>query len=261
MAQHATGLGDFIPSSSEPLPSSSSSDKDFAESDSPIQQVDFDWFLSAEVLNAIRLHAPFPTTEDSITTEKSHLRHEKIDGLGGKKYIEYIPPWTAPNWTDDVSEVRITRGANVITTRKGDVTHRVRPALLDQDLDKNPTAYAKRWGIHPYASPEGRSRMSPRSSSTRIVGLSERQETRTGEKAYINMADIAAQNFDLNDLNEFLEYSDDAEEVLGDKYEQYAAMRKLLTIVEDDQDYQRLAFLGLTTDEVRSILLPLGDFC
>ncbi|KAK1831863.1 hypothetical protein QBC39DRAFT_350345 [Podospora conica] len=168
-------------------------------------------------------------------------------GLDGEwTYVEYIPRWTAPDWNDD--KVMTTTENNIVTKiPRRDYTQLVRPALLPRDDVRNPTPYARRYGIHP-DDHGGRSKMSPGFSDTRCVNLSHAQMTGTGVKAYVDAADLdQAISKCGGTVSQFLETVKNLPQ--HPKYEPWFAMHRLYMAIKDDEDYQKVMFDGLTTDE------------
>lgn len=107
----------------------------------------------------------------------------KVAWGGSKKFVRYVPPWTDPDWEDtgpsrEKSDWKIRNG----------LMDQIRPAMLARDLFKNPTEYAKRFGIFPGRT-DGRSRTSPtRSASRQIFKDGER---RTGKEIFDLLEDLA----------------------------------------------------------------------
>lgn len=168
---------------------------------------------------------------------------------GNYKYVAYIPPWTAPDWDDEKTILVKPKGAWDKTERRllrRDVTMRMRPAILAKDQPKNPTPWAKRYGINPDVG-EGRSRMSPERSDTRRIGLSKEMETPSGRKAHIDHRDLA-QFKTLADFETAIHSIRSGDE---EALEVREAMRQLYENIMADKDYQRIAILDQTTDEVR----------
>lgn len=121
----------------------------------------------------------------------------------------------------------------------------VRPALLPKDAKRGPTVYAKRYGIHPDA-PQGRSRMSPIQSATRRIPIK-------GGTGDVDFGDLKAELEKLGAVStkELLEKIGTIKPDEAD-YSKYMALKKMIEIGVEDVEYQRVFFLGLSTDEVRS---------
>ncbi|KKY35257.1 hypothetical protein UCDDA912_g04802 [Diaporthe ampelina] len=76
-------------------------------------------------------------------------------GGGGQwQFIEFVPPWTDPEWssrfvfTGKPGEDLVNDPQYVIYAKKG-ILQTQRPALRDEDAARNPTAAAKRYGVDP----------------------------------------------------------------------------------------------------------------
>jgi hypothetical protein len=170
-------------------------------------------------------------------------------GDGEWTYVRFIPEWTKPDWSDE-PVITITEHGKSTKMARRDYTQMIRPALLPRDASRNPTPYALRYGIHP-DEPGGRSKVSPTTSETRQVGLSCAQNTITGFKAYVDHEDLSAAIQSVGDTRKFLDELDKLPEH-DPQYEHLFAMRRLLEIIEDDRDYQKVLFTDMTTDEVRA---------
>ena len=87
----------------------------------------------------------------------------KDPNSGSWTWVYYAPSWTHPNYSDNITVeydgTRYLRGTV-------DPMTKIRPAMLASDALKNPTPYAKRFGIHPDET-GGRSHLSPTTSNTR----------------------------------------------------------------------------------------------
>ncbi|KAI8957191.1 hypothetical protein F5Y11DRAFT_103275 [Daldinia sp. FL1419] len=87
----------------------------------------------------------------------------KPPNSGSWEHTWYIPEWSHPNFRPDLT-VSYTRGFQSIGTR--DPFIKLYPALRPEDSVRNPTPWAKRFGIFP-GNLNGRSRLSPTLSATR----------------------------------------------------------------------------------------------
>jgi len=169
-------------------------------------------------------------------------------------YVAYVPPWTAPDWDDERTIVVKPKGGWSEEEKRylrRDITMRMRPAILAKDQAKNPTPWAKRYGMNPDVS-EGRSRMSPPLSDTRRIGLSREMETPSGRKGHIDHRDLAH----FASLADFQALINPAFPVSEENLEVRQAMRQLHENMVGDEDWQRVFMRGQTTDEVRGRNLP-----
>ncbi|KAK9772265.1 hypothetical protein SCAR479_11120 [Seiridium cardinale] len=193
-------------------------------------------------------------------------------------YEAYIPRWTDPNFREDQAIVSSDWGYAERPER--DALGRLRPALMLHDAQRNPTAYAKRWGIHPDQS-GGRSRLSPANAAERkrlavlqfqldhqtdaVKNLLATETTRKKLVAFLKVngqlavSDQEFESWKTQNINEALPaitgsatLSQDPMKVdtsgLDDGTKRFYA--ELREEIEDDQDWQRLLFSGLTTDEL-----------
>ncbi|KAI2605638.1 hypothetical protein GGR54DRAFT_644271 [Hypoxylon sp. NC1633] len=119
------------------------------------------------------LHLPLSETTLPNTTVPDHRNDTaptqppyampKAPGSGAWDYVWYIPEWSHPNFDGD-KFVSYTRPPKHISN--ADPIWRLRPALRPEDALRQPTDWAKRFGIHP-DEVGGRSRLSPTLSKTR----------------------------------------------------------------------------------------------
>lgn len=86
---------------------------------------------------------------------KDMYQHMASTGAGGEmKYVEFVPPWTDPDWSDRFiftgrpGEDMVNDVEYKMYAKKG-MLQTQRPALRDEDRDRNPTAAAKRYGVDP----------------------------------------------------------------------------------------------------------------
>ncbi|KAI1463836.1 uncharacterized protein F4812DRAFT_233757 [Daldinia caldariorum] len=87
----------------------------------------------------------------------------KPPGSGSWNYTWYIPEWSHPEFDPDFI-VSYTKGFRTLGSR--DPIARLFPALRPEDVIRQPTEWAKRFGIYP-GELNGRSRLSPTLSATR----------------------------------------------------------------------------------------------
>jgi hypothetical protein len=234
--------------------STSEDDNDIPEDEcGPIRSVMWSWLLADEVIAAVNRRDPIPLPP--AAQKPSRKPPSKFLYNGVWNFVEYIPPWTSPDW-DEEYEIFEEEGQRRRRLKR-DVTQSMRPALLPRDSIRNPTAYALRWGTNPDRG-DGRSRLSPVTSTRRRVGLSHAQPTPTGNKDFITIQDyeMATAEFERAQgslasaglsLLEYLQSVDGT----GRLPELYRSYLELHALIEDDRDFQRLIFGGMTTDEVR----------
>ncbi|KAH9889645.1 hypothetical protein F4778DRAFT_753602 [Xylariomycetidae sp. FL2044] len=276
-----------------------------------LQQVPYDWLpvLSAlcersSDLNQFQVAVPppAPTTPayqpspDPFSAKpKKDVFHTQWDptkmapktvGSGSYDYVVYIPEWTHPDWDDSYwYGVYGARYRNV----NEDATVNLRPQLRTTDAIKNPTVYAKRFGIPP-GQTGGRSRTSPTLSNTRdpfvdyanqIAMLSDEEKA----AAIAKSRELWATSGGASNANarriidpdilapllsgsgamsnaEFANALQDAIATNGLSLDMFVetmnaqnplvvqAHGNFLQQVADDQDWQRLLFHDLTTDEL-----------
>ncbi|KAL7629809.1 hypothetical protein AAE478_001332 [Parahypoxylon ruwenzoriense] len=134
---------------------------------------DFDPFLKALCENYL-LRPPAEIGDDERGYKNSGHRFDntktihldklvpKAPGSGSWDYVWYIPEWSHPEYDPTIS---MTSSGNR-SWRVTDQVGRAHPALRVEDQVRQPTEWAKRFGIHP-DEPGGRSRLSPTSSQSR----------------------------------------------------------------------------------------------
>ncbi|KAI1134770.1 hypothetical protein F5Y05DRAFT_416927 [Hypoxylon sp. FL0543] len=211
----------------------------------------------------------------------------KLPDSGAWDYVWYVPEWSHPEFDPEVLRYYLG-GAKYIAHL--DALSALRPALRPADLVRNPTPWAKRFGIYPDEL-GGRSRLSPTLSPTRdpfedfanqINSLSEDEARRaiqlTKEAADKAGVDLPADNPNYIDpmvMEEMLsrhglmsgaELKENLRKLLGQddtpnlealvdalnqRNPQIAnAHKTFLTNALRDQDLQRLVFRDLTSDEL-----------
>ncbi|KAK6827645.1 hypothetical protein PG987_010986 [Apiospora arundinis] len=118
--------------------------------------------------------SPIPSTLEPNQRKQTHqpritnkLPPPKQLGDGSWLYAVYIPEWCDPAWDPNWEHVYGTDRKRPRVYR--DVLQSLRPALRADDAVRNPTPYARRWGI-PSDRTDGRSRTSPTFSRTRDYG-------------------------------------------------------------------------------------------
>ncbi|KAH8882568.1 hypothetical protein GQ53DRAFT_812049 [Thozetella sp. PMI_491] len=261
--------------SSNSSDSGSTTDNDSIASQEKLvgRKVKFDWLLTDAVIDAVNKDEEIPERKPGPPVAAAKPAPPRDLGNGVFHYVVFVPSWTDPDWEDDptfaatplppdaTEEQRMLWAeldAREVNIRKGDSTQRMRPALLERDLHKNPTPYAVRFGIYPRAAP-GRSRLSPTSSNTRRIGLRVPQQTATGFKDYITVEDarIEERNFDQIAANlgqrnmTFKEYltrlSIEGGENMSDMHRAFIDLRHA---IDEDEDFQRFMMAGMSTDEL-----------
>jgi hypothetical protein len=229
--------------------STSDSDTDSEAGKTDWSNVPTDFLLTDKLIEAIENQRQLvpPTREESAL----HPAPTKLFFEGDFSFVEFIPPWTHPEWDDNYITVKGKHGPEKKIINN-DVNRNRRPALLPRDESKNPTPYARRWGIHGGRT-DGRSRLSPSKSSTRRVGLPHPQKTDDGRLKYFvtgedlaNEIGVQATNYGIS-LTEYLTMVDFVQD--GNE-PRYAAFLELQAMIQDDEDYQRMMFYDMTTDEV-----------
>ncbi|KAI0188642.1 hypothetical protein EV127DRAFT_497202 [Xylaria flabelliformis] len=198
--------------------------------------------------------------------------------------VRYIPAWMDPEYTDDKF---VTPAGRKTHNTIRDAVYNLRPALRLSDQIRRPTDYALRWGIAADRL-DGRSRFSPTWSRTRnplerdfakqIEQLSKEDQQLALElslKKWKEMGgtptpgheilpDILEQMLRERGLMSSLGLAADLEKDLSMgqsldamvdhirtvKPDAFQAHQGFLEMLQDDQDYQRVLLLGLTTDEL-----------
>ncbi|KAI1775806.1 hypothetical protein F4818DRAFT_388587 [Hypoxylon cercidicola] len=100
---------------------------------------------------------------DQNTIDRSKTIPRRIDSQGAFDYVWYVPEWTHPDYDPSVT---VTYNKPPAYRYGRDPLSNLRPALRAPDLARGPTKWAKRFGIHPEEL-GGRSRLSPTLSKTR----------------------------------------------------------------------------------------------
>lgn len=225
--------------------------------------VPWDWIANETEFTKVWKEEILPANHPVL--HKNRPKHmKKPDGTW--EYVQFIPRWTDPDWDDEYKFIEAPGADPVRMKRVGDVFSKLRPALLLKDALKNPTAMAKRFGMHPDQH-DGRSRISPSMSLTRRVGLPIRRLTPSGHmKAYVDFEDLEAAKIHylhegLADTDEALQLRLQSDCTSNDVAvaELAAALLALRQTIEEDKNYQRALFHQFTTDEVctHTPLFPL----
>lgn len=156
----------------------------------------------------------------------------------------WVPAWSHPDWVDDdeqgghrsQSDFKITDGFLDL----------VRPALRPEDQGKNPSEYAKRFGIFPGRT-DGRSRASPVGESSWNTGV-EDSGSRSKGHAIRHFLKGTSKGHGLDDYikGRRLERSDFGDEELG--------FLKAYENLKVDEYWQGVLFGDMTMEEVRCYL-------
>ncbi|KAJ0339419.1 hypothetical protein KNSL1_012034 [Colletotrichum chrysophilum] len=166
---------------------------------------------------------------------------------GRWNYIEFVPEWNDPLWVDPQLEID-EEDPNKRIVRPKDLLRYLRPAQRPEDQIRKPTAMALRFGIFPMRQ-DGRSRMTPTRSTFRQFAVN-------GTANKICGADVAREAEELAK-----NWGDDSVEALLQRYasldpsgkgrlsEQSAFVLNAMTSMQEDEDWQRILFLGATTNE------------
>ncbi|KAI0131863.1 hypothetical protein BJ170DRAFT_730044 [Xylariales sp. AK1849] len=218
-----------------------------------------------------------------------HNPPPKVPGSGSWDCLLYVPAWSDPEYVPG-SRLDSQRYKRKVSAPR-DALQMLRPALLAQDAIRNPTAYAKRWGIHPDRL-DGRSRLSPSNSTTRnVMGVLQaqlddvspgirKQLVSESIKRGLNGPSVLMHEQGPIDPEVFEEWKVknnipgikevlDTATINGTAYEQYVqslpgnvreAYQSLIQEILDDEDWQRLLFRDLTTDEmIRQNIHTMSD--
>ncbi|KAF3766937.1 hypothetical protein M406DRAFT_69114 [Cryphonectria parasitica EP155] len=131
---------------------------------------------------------------------------------GSWNYVEYVPAWTDPEWSERYVYIQDAEPADddprTRIYAKPGMLQKLRPALLPSDAQHRPTAEAKRWGFNPYPShynlgtthlnntndPSGHSGVTPTAARFPDVPVSVPQGA-DGDRAtlyHVNLKDLAA---------------------------------------------------------------------
>jgi hypothetical protein len=228
------------------------------------EAVGLDFLLTKEALDAIGQRKPIPRrpTDSSpppdspppgSTRGPLHPPPSRTPLSGDKTFMQWIPYWSDPKWND----VYYTIDEDGKETGWVDVPplDKQRPALLPMDALRDPTPYAKRFGVHAHQT-DGRSRMSPTTSTTRRAQLSHVQETLTGRKDYLTIQDA---NIFLHDTEPNMTSSEYLKSLLAESKgntEHIEAYLRLHDMLEEDEAWQQTAFVNVTTDEVNISISP-----
>lgn len=145
------------------------------------------------------------TPRDAGVVPLGQLRKETIramarsGGAGQWQFIEFVPPWTDPDWsnrfvfTGKPGKDLVNDPQYVIYAKKG-ILQTQRPALRDEDAARNPTAAAKRYGVDPTQMDDpgyGKSGVTPTQGSFSVpLGNPRVTPSNQGLKAVIDKDDF-----------------------------------------------------------------------
>lgn len=217
--------------------------------------IDFNWLLTDQAIEALNRNEPLPPlppAPEPLAFPHEPPPKEQLDG--DWTYVEYIPAWCDPKWDDeyDISKEQSKRRKRIRGTFE-----RLRPALLPQDALRTPTPYALRWGIS-LDRGDGRSRLSPTSSTTRQVLVPDAPGTATGPETYVDINDLTTEAQSYEKSGEFTrqhgkpfrQYLEDFCRGNDHPPSRFQALLELYNMIEEDQDLQRVLLGDLTTDEM-----------
>ncbi|KAI1077882.1 hypothetical protein F5B20DRAFT_245791 [Whalleya microplaca] len=220
----------------------------------------------------------------------------KIPKTGSWDYTFYIPEWSHPDYDPDY-QTRY-RGHKYLANR--DVVHNLRPALRADDAFKRPTQYALRFGIHPHepggrsrVSPTTAESRDPGVDITSQMDMLNENDKKFVIERSKRFAELLNEKYDASSYTSGIDarvldeivgkygamsasgLQKDLREFIGgagNNLEQYVvnldrdnqrglqAHRIFLKNALNDQDYQRLLFQDLTTDElIRGNIHTMSD--
>ncbi|KAI0451364.1 hypothetical protein F5B21DRAFT_528031 [Xylaria acuta] len=202
----------------------------------------------------------------------------------GWTHVKYIPAWMDPEYKEDTL---VTPAGQRLHNTVRDAVYNLRPALRLSDAIRRPTDYALRFGIAADRL-DGRSRMSPTWSRTRnpleadffnqIDQLSEEnrqlalklslEKWKELKKKPIPgleilpdvmeklleqhglMANVGLASKIQNDAKSGHSFDEMVDHLGSTNPDALVAHRGFVDSLQDDQDYQRVVLMGLTTDEL-----------
>lgn len=230
--------------------------------DEPLEQVDWDavgveYILTKQALDALGERKPIPPPPSPPPDSARPLFYpppSRIPFNGDKTFVQWIPYWSDPQWNDEY--FTFDEDGKKMEQAAVHPLDKQRPALLPKDYLRRPTPYAQRFGIHAHQS-DGRSRMSPTTSTTRHAQLSHIQDTLTGRKDYLTIEDADSL---LHDRPSDMTSARYLRSLLAENKgitEHLEAYLRLHEMIEEDEAWQQVAFLNITTDEVHMFLALL----
>ncbi|KAF9881427.1 hypothetical protein CkaCkLH20_00573 [Colletotrichum karsti] len=173
----------------------------------------------------------------------------KPNNEGCWNYVEFIPEWTDPLWSDPAMETEGS-GDNERLVRPHNFLRYMRPAQLPMDQAKRPTGMALRCGIFP-GRQDGRSRMTPTRKSFRKFFVEGIERPDVHGEYITQQAEIMARDKNVSGADDLLiEYSklDANRRSQLSQHEQYVLER--MTEMQQDEDWQSMFFHGMTTNEL-----------
>ncbi|KAJ4998972.1 hypothetical protein K4K48_004737 [Colletotrichum sp. SAR 10_66] len=166
---------------------------------------------------------------------------------GRWNYIEFIPEWNDPLWVDPQLEID-EEDPHKRLVRPKDLLRYLRPAQRPEDQIRKPTAMALRFGIFPMRQ-DGRSRMTPTRSTFRQFAVGGTANKISGEDV-AREAEELAKNWGDDSVEALLErYASLDPSGKGRLSEESAFVLNAMTSMQEDEDWQRILFLGATTNE------------
>ncbi|KAI2633599.1 hypothetical protein GGS26DRAFT_590356 [Hypomontagnella submonticulosa] len=212
-------------------------------------------------------------------------------GQGGWRYAWYIPEWSHPNHDPNLL---VEYPPEFRHRPSKEPLHRLRPALRTVDKYRNPSEWAKRFGIHPDER-GGRSRLSPTLAPSRnpledvatqfklvddatqaeVIRESRERAKKDGKKVGADYIDPDVMDRILEEvgvsrkmlrenLEKGLSHGENVEQLLSEaskKNPLFARMHaNFIRNVLEDQDYQRVLFHDMTSDElIRHEIFTMKD--
>ena len=218
------------------------------------------WSVLADNTRLNRLNPWQDVDDDDPLLHKNRAKRD-----GSNRWVRYVPEWTDPDYDEKWEVLEVTDDEPMRRRRGvGDVYQRLRPALRPLDVLRNPTEWARRYGIHPDQG-DGRSRMTPVKAGGRRFHLNGLRTTPDGQqKTFLDMGDLdaAEREFHRSGGAEMgLTYLQGLEQLAtrdpeAPEAEIAAGLLTLLGGIARDEFHQRHMFPGHTTDEVCD--LPSG---
>ncbi|KAI8623431.1 hypothetical protein F5Y19DRAFT_481708 [Xylariaceae sp. FL1651] len=238
-----------------------------------------------------------PSSEQQIGATASqspqpHVLHEvaapglvpsKSPSSGSWKHVQYIPSWMDPDYKEDLI---VQQDGRHLQNTVRDSIFNLRPALRINDVIRNPTDYAQRFGVAADRL-DGRSRMSPTWSQTRnpfddfanqvnLLNSAERKEAEQlsleiyyasgkrpapGEEILPQVMQTLLSKYGVltntelvtelrNAANNGMSLDQMVEDLERRNPNINKAHQGFLKNAQQDQDYQRMLLLDLTTDEL-----------
>ncbi|KAJ0273837.1 hypothetical protein CBS470a_012057 [Colletotrichum nupharicola] len=239
-----------------------------APSPKTVNVYDEDWYIrntrehpDPEVVEANIGNAKRGKDESAlyIARQKNGRPHAVLAGLNMPKpppkgkfagrwnYVEFIPEWNDPLWVDPQLEID-EEDPHKRLVRPKDLLRYLRPAQRPEDQIRKPTAMALRFGIFPMRQ-DGRSRMTPTRSTFRQFAINGTANKISGEDV-AREAEELAKNWGDDSVEALLErYASLDPSGKGRLSEESAFVLNAMTSMQEDEDWQRILFLGATTNE------------